>query len=633
MNTGFVGVNRLLRDLRTDLSGNTMMIVAGAILPIAGMIGGGVDMSRAYMAKTQMQAACDAGVLAGRHAMSKSGAYGSSERSQADKMFNFNFGGDALGISDTSFTSDDNDEGQVIGTASGTLPTLVMKIFKFESFDLSVTCMAELQISNADVMFVLDNTGSMSGEMDGLRDAVRDFHMTINEAVKDDDTRIRYGFVPYSLTVNARGLVNDGDMPTGYFTDSTPYQTRVADFQTPTYIGTTDDPVVTYEEWGQELESGECNKFGRNDWPSNGPNPVTTGTAPSPTTNTAYSFHSWERTRKIKGKWHGTCFRRVTTAVTTYETKYAFTNWIYKKHPIDTSAFRGFASVPVATSIGSSAYVDVADDYDLVELAAMNGTTAQNIGTSNYSWNGCLEERDTVAEASFDPVPESAYDLNLTLEPSDNATRWKPQWWQLEYRRNTYEEEITTSNRLRPNGICPAPMMLFRDVELSDNPADIPEWLDTYLDNLVATGNTYHDVGMIWGGRLSSPSGIFADNVNEGDLRSVSRHIIFMTDGKMEPSLSAYSAYGMEEYDSRIAPENASLSTVTARHTKRFSAACEAIKAQGTTIWVIAFGTTMTTELQNCASGGRSYYSSNTEQLRNTFRFIASQVADLRLGQ
>ncbi len=632
MSTGFVGVDRLLRDLRTDLSGNTMMIVAGAILPIAGMIGGAVDMSRAYMAKTQMQAACDAGVLAGRHAMSKSGEYGSSERGQADKMFNFNFGGDALGISNTSFTSDDNDEGQVIGTASGTLPTLVMKIFKFTNFDLSVTCMAELQISNADVMFVLDNTGSMSGEMDGLRDAVRDFHMTINEAVKDDDTRIRFGFVPYSLTVNARGLVNDGDMPTSYFTASTDYQTRVAVFNTPTYIGTTSDPVVTYEEYPSILESGECRDFGKNDYPGNGSNPVKTGSAPDPVTSTTYAYYSWERTNKQNGKWHGVCVRKATTAVTTYETKYAFTTWQYKKHPLDTSSFRSFNSVPVATSLGS-AYVDEAGTYDPITLAAMNGDTAQNVSTSSYSWNGCLEERDTVAQSNFNPVPESAYDLNLTLEPSDNATRWKPQWWQMEYQRNTYGPETTTSSRSRPNGTCPAQMMLFRDVELSDNPEDIPDWLNTYLNNLVATGNTYHDVGMIWGGRLSSPTGIFADNVTEGDLRSVSRHIIFMTDGRMEPSLTAYSAYGMEEYDSRIAAENASLSTVTARHTKRFSAACEAIKAQGTTIWVIAFGTTMTTELQNCASGGRSYYSSNTEQLRNTFRFIASQVADLRLGQ
>jgi hypothetical protein len=36
--------------------------------------------------------------------------------------------------------------------------------------------------------------------------------------------------------------------------------------------------------------------------------------------------------------------------------------------------------------------------------------------------------------------------------------------------------------------------------------------------------------------------------------------------------------------------------------------------------------------LRNCASSGRAYTSNNTDELRNTFKFIASQVADLRLG-
>ncbi len=32
---------------------------------------------------------------------------------------------------------------------------------------------------------------------------------------------------------------------------------------------------------------------------------------------------------------------------------------------------------------------------------------------------------------------------------------------------------------------------------------------NAYADSLVATGSTYHDIGMIWGARISSPDGIF----------------------------------------------------------------------------------------------------------------------------
>ncbi len=47
---------RLARDVR----GNTLAIVGAALVPLSAMIGSGVDMSRAYMAKTRLQSACDA---------------------------------------------------------------------------------------------------------------------------------------------------------------------------------------------------------------------------------------------------------------------------------------------------------------------------------------------------------------------------------------------------------------------------------------------------------------------------------------------------------------------------------------------------------------------------------------------
>ncbi len=76
-------------------------------------------------------------------------------------MFNFNFNGDCLNVPDVVYTTDDNDDGQVLGTATATLPTLVMNVFDMDTVDLDVDCMAELQIGNADIMFVLDTTGSM----------------------------------------------------------------------------------------------------------------------------------------------------------------------------------------------------------------------------------------------------------------------------------------------------------------------------------------------------------------------------------------------------------------------------------------------------------------------------------------
>ena len=97
--------------------------------------------------------------------------------------------------------------------------------------------------------------------------------------------------------------------------------------------------------------------------------------------------------------------------------------------------------------------------------------------------------------------------------------------------------------------------------------------------------------------------------------------------------MCGYNAYGIENISNRVAPKGSSTSTVTSRHNARFLAACELVKAQGTTIWVIAFGTSLTNNMKTCSSSGRAYQSNDTDELKKTFKFIASQVANLRLGQ
>ncbi len=623
---------RFLRNLLNDRSGNTLAIAAASLLPMMALIGGGVDISRTYMGRTELQAACDSGVLAGRRALSKSGSYGAAEKAKATAMFNFNFNATGLDVENVSFTTTDNEDGEVRGVATATLPTLIMRIFEKDTVELSVNCMAELQIGNADIMFVLDSTGSMGGsKIQGLRDAVEDFHKTINQAVNDNRTRIRYGFVPYSVTVNAKNLVSSGAMPTAYFKELSGYQTRVANFHNQVWVEDTQNQSTQYETYSEEISENDCYNYGNNRYPNWGSNPIKDGTAPNPVTSYEYDFENWQYTRRVgRGWWKtkvGWCTRKINVAYTTYDTAWEFSGWDYRWDDIDTSNFRDLKSVPYVRNLDYNARVDVNGSYDPVELAKkVDAGETENIDSwdiSSSTWDGCLEERQTVAEWDFDPIPDGALDLSISLIPDDDKseTQWVPRW----------RDQVWTSNN--PSAPCPAEMMLLREVTLTDGADDVPGWLHTYLNGLVATGNTYHDIGMIWGGRLTSPNGIFAENVNkDAEKISVSKHIIFMTDGQMQPSTSVYSAYGVENYYHRIAPPGDSWS-VTSRHNARFSAVCEEIKSEGTTIWVVAFGTSMTDELRGCASNGRAYYSSNSEALRNTFKYIAAQVADLRLGE
>ena len=133
-----------LGQLLLDRSGNVVLISAASMVPILALIGGGLDMSRAYMATTQMQAACDAGTLAGRRAMGKSGVYTATEQAVARRMFDANFDAATINASGLTFETNSNDQGQVTGTASARMPTVIMQMFNKDSLDISVECKAEL---------------------------------------------------------------------------------------------------------------------------------------------------------------------------------------------------------------------------------------------------------------------------------------------------------------------------------------------------------------------------------------------------------------------------------------------------------------------------------------------------------
>lgn len=671
--TGSVGSRavRLLAGLWRDRAGNALGIAASTIFLLIALTGSGLDLTRSYMTRTALQNACDAGVLAGRKAMSKTGVYTTTETAKANKMFNFNFNPLPTEAKSTTFTTSANSQGSVNGVATTQMPMMMMGLFGFKTVTLSVSCSAELQMASADVMFVLDTTGSMAYDVTnttccnqsnskivGLRSAVSSFYTTVANAVTDkSNTRIRFGFVPYSSTVNIKNLITSGAMPTSYLASTADFQTRLAYFNTPTYPANTPTvaaPVV--ETYGSAISSANCTNYGRNTFPTGSSGTPVSGGGPAPaaTTSTAYTWLSWTQTGTSGGTAVGTCKRNKTVTTTTYKTLYKFTNWRYtKKTGIDVSAFKGLTGVSLFTSASASATVPTAGYYDRVQLAKMVGQTdVSGLSTASFTWNGCIEERSTVQQLSMSPVPAGATDLDLESAPTNDATRWKMYLEPLEWYRGTGTGQWTTwdiddaslqyyyggtSLAQAATAYCPVSMMQFTNVDVTD-PNTVPSWLTTYLNSLSASGATYHDLGMIWGGRLGSPNGMFSSNVNADAVKfpSVSRHVIFMTDGTMEPTSTIYNAYGTEWYDNRIAPYGATSGasgTLANYHNNRFLAACDKLKAMGYTIWVIGFGQTLTTPMQTCATANRAYYASNTTELTNTFKFIAGQVADLRINK
>ena len=88
---------RTLRNLLTDTKGNTLAIFAAALVPLVAMIGSGLDLSFAYMAKAKLQNACDAAVLAGRQSMNGN-LWKDANEAEAHKFFDFNFPTGMMGV-------------------------------------------------------------------------------------------------------------------------------------------------------------------------------------------------------------------------------------------------------------------------------------------------------------------------------------------------------------------------------------------------------------------------------------------------------------------------------------------------------------------------------------------------------
>jgi Flp pilus assembly protein TadG len=640
-----------LHAMRRDVRGNTLVIVAAALVPLAGIVGSGVDMSRAYMAKTRLQSACDAASLAGRRIM-QNDTLNQNVTDEAVRFFNYNFPQHLFDTATFTPSVTKPTSGTIRVTAATSIPTTVMRIFGFTTLPLSVSCDASLNFVNTDVMLVLDTTGSMNDDVRGhrtssdanrkitaLRDAVMALYDTLKptqDQLEGNGMRLRYGIVPYSSTVHVGELIRA--VNPDYLADTVSYQSRDVLFSTPAMTPSPVADTPVQEVYSGSISQDDCDKYGKNQNFTGFTASGTSGGGPAPAATWTRSYRNNENAGTDWG-WSGaadtsgtkrTCRRWATTTNTTYATRYAYTTDTVGTTTYDTSQFK--LGEPVTIGLDRNSSNDQTDDFDgtmpasnsynLIQIAG----GGQGMGTRSTTWNGCIEEPDTVdtivAGGGY-AIPSGAYDLDINLIPTGDQMRWRPMWPDIVWTRNGSSD----NGREVSGAACPA--------EAKRLQAWTRDSLETYVNGLNPEGSTYHDIGMIWGARLLSSGGIFADSPSTFNGMPVSRNIIFMTDGQMDTDNDIYHAYGVERYDQRITGmSNANESERNGRHTQRFKMICNAAKAMGYSIWVIAFGTTLTSDMIECASNpNQASTIADRDALIARFQQIGSQIGALRLTQ
>ena len=109
-----------------------------------------------------------------------------------------------------------------------------------------------------------------------------------------------------------------------------------------------------------------------------------------------------------------------------------------------------------------------------------------------------------------------------------------------------------------------------------------------------------------------------------------------MTDGDLNVFPNRYNVYGYNDLDGRLAPTGTNQSNYEKIQAQRFQLMCQAVKAQGVTIWVVQFtnSSTIQTHLKNCApSESHAAAATSNAALQTAFGDIAKTIGGLRLSK
>ena len=696
----------VLSRLAGNEEGNVIAILAAAVLPVLGLVGGGIDISRLYLTQSKLQGACDSGALLGRKIMGM-GTWNAEDAiagRQALQIFDQNFSSGAYG-SHSLARSYSEANGNVTGTASATVPMALMQIFGEKEKVITVNCKAELRIPNTDVMFVLDTTGSMEQipvnssvtKMVGLRRAVKCFYEALakqnidditpaecNETVNPVNTnspnvQLRFGFVPYSVNVNVVNLLKHEHM-----VDSFTYQSRVAltvanEEATPVYgqeSGQTPIDNVTINENNTGWQNATTPRTDSSGTYAINPSATASQCAQlaSPATYNVPTVTSQVMTSQIPAI--PVSPQNILTRYYTKESReasrefnYFFSNnscilrfrdknrTLQRERTSTTTAitwplsnFKGWTYRPVQMNVSHLKGPNGSWRTSLPLPVGANGTTA------SIGWSGCVEERKTARGTDmdptddWDPIPADALDMDIDLAPNaDTNTKWAPHLRDIIYMRNALEMDAY-GNRVRSSTPTLSDVFVhnYESINMPTSTSNCPsrstkiaQWAPAgfkqYVNDLTTNGFTYHDIGLLWGARIMSPTGIFADT-NATPDKTIDRHMIFMTDGETAVKPEDYSAYGVHWYDRRQTP-TATAPTETqliAMTDARTAALCKAIKDRNITLWVVSYGnvnSATNNRLRGCASTGRFFEAQSVGTLITRFKAIAAEISALRLTE
>ncbi|MBZ6378504.1 hypothetical protein B5C34_12550 [Pacificimonas flava] len=602
---------RLARDQR----GNALTLVTAGLFPVLAAIGGGVDLTRAYMAEARLSQTCDAAALAGRKVMRETAndsglgttTYDIDQAGYQEiaKFISYNFPDGTFDTEPVQMTDDIAADGELQLSLATEVPTTIGRIVGVDSIPISVDCAAKRSGVNVDVVVVADVTGSMGNSLDNssctddcrideLRGAVHSFLGVMDELrdqVAVGGQRVRVGFVPYNTVVNIGRALQAEELATGY-----------------DYI---DTDAVYYADGEDTNYYGEsCFFYCESGW-------ISTGTELGEVTLDLSEFVDSVADKGFNPLMPGFVD----------DNPYEWRGCVEMRQTV--------TDVP-----GSEDWVQ-ADAYDINGLApdgvSVPGWQPYFVlprGSSRYG-------QPTSSQVDYTLAANDIWNFSLDAIRTDRVPYVRSTSWlgiQTGINGSNVSNSSYQNNRLGsrgPNEGCPDPVIPLGEwtqANLSD-----PEGGDGYLQTLQVGGNTYHDVGMYWAAEMLSEGRPF-DNLDNFNGLAINKYIVFMTDGTLQPSTGNYTAWGIEDKPTSQSNHTRTSGNAKTEHRERFKLLCGIAKAQSIEIYTIAFSTGIASAdkkaLRSCASSDEHYKEADEAgELEAAFTSIAQNIGYLRVSQ
>lgn len=671
------------RQLRSDQSGSVGIIFGLSMIPLFLMMGVAIDLGRATMLKSRLQAAADAAVLS---AGAKASLTQSQRQNLAKNQVLANLGPSASGLNVT-VTETEPATGTFKVNVTASLPMTVMKIAQINSLNVGASSEAKTIGIGAgkplEMALALDNTGSMTNDMSGLRAAAKNLVQTVMDAGVNGNVKV--SVVPYVAVVNP-------NLPSLTYVDTAANAPWTGDWFRGGWIAYNAGCVQNWSGGGSGGAGGGgsgdasdlielLNPFRRiaqelfgitsahaaDVTPNTIPPIVTTDKRSTVTTNNPAP--NIKKTYKVPVGFGTVWFNGSSTGQCEWLTNpnvvsnYELFNRVLPVSGAGTVAWKGCVEArPSRAELNYRYGTSAANrDYDVTDEAPSAGNTRSLFvpyfapDEPDYSattWNYKAPGAWVAGQGRF----KNNYLADGTIPSSGtnpSATNWG---WTLEtgtwsgenilkYNKTTRPaiiDETGNGKTYGPNSGCPDAVQ-----RLTINQGQVISKIETlrYWDN----GGTIVSEGLMWAWRTLSPNAPYADAQAYGTT-GLSKVIVLMTDGVNElndntnnatsrntSNISDYSAYGYLG-SSRLRNANGitTYAGVTTHLNNRLLAACTNAKNAGVKIYTVLFSahltaaqtTSSTALLQSCATlPSYSFSAADATGLNTAFGAIATSVA------